>query len=515
MSAQDLSRVHRRYVRISNAFKSAWTYHQFLQGVRKVFTHLQAAEYPANFQNLYSELRVVSQNLSETTVETASSQLQQVEAELEPLATALLAADDEISPGQLRMFFQRVKSFDDSILAHLVKFYLYSREVGAWKRDRLDKADFLATKLAEEYHEGRNAFVLRDPTYLRETAEGFWTALGAQPPAADEIGALQEQIQGLGKEFAAADSIDDLHDRGLISSYRELKHRLGDVFFQPQVLQAILEANLALKNQIHRLYRREEQSIIAEYQQVFELERDAPVDMELGVELSEFRTAVDRFEEQLQGENVRLEELAQLRRKVRELVPKLQPPENVTDTGSFVQPPEVRELGVRGEAAPKVSASRSADADEYVREQYDAIVAALDDTNPAVDARKVALQPEIFGLGITPREVAAYRRIYGGAKCDRELEDFVLRAASMRSRIEHEVDEIKSILDDTSVTKKAPQYARAQATVRRADLYLRKFDHRMELAVLDGDADEARALQVLKMRMMRAYSGLWLMVYRN
>ncbi len=512
MSAEDLNRVHRQYVRISNAFKSAWTYHQFLQGVRKVFTHLQAAEYPANFQNLYTELRVVSQNLSETTVETASSQLEQVEGELEPLTAALLVADDEISPSQLRMFFQRVKSFDDSILAHLVKFYLFSRDGGAWSRDRLDKADFLATKLAEEYHDGRNAFVLRDPTYLRETAEGFWAALGARPLADSEVEILRGEIQALGKEFAVADSIDDLHDRGLITNYRELKHRLGDTYFQPQVLQAVLEANLALKNQIHQLYRREEQSIIAEYQQVFELERDAPVDMELGVELSEFRTAVDRFEEQLQGENVRLEELAQLRRKVRELVPKLQPPEKVQDTGSFVRPPEARALG---EASPSPSPSRPATGDEYIREHYEAIVAALDDTNSAVDARKVALQPEIFGLGITPREVAAYRRLYGGSECDRELEDFVLRAASMRSRIEHEVDEIKSILDDTAVTKTAPQYARAQATVRRADLYLKKFDHRLELAVLDGDVDEARALQVLKMRMMRAYSGLWLMVYRS
>ncbi len=515
MSAEDLNRVHRRYVWISNAFKSAWTYHQFLQGVRKVFTHLEPSEYPANFQQLYGELKEVSQNLSENTVAAASSQLEQIEGELTPLTDALLAADDEISPGQLRMFFQRVKSFDDGILAHLVKFYLYSRNNGAWDRDRLDKADFLATKLAEEYHDDRNAFLLRDRTYLRETAEGFWAALGSQQLSERKVENVEERIQALGKEFAAADSIDDLHDRGLVASYRELKHRLGDVFFQPQVLQAILEANLALKNQIHRLYRREEQSIIAEYQQVFELERDAPIDLELGAELSEFRTAVDRFEEQLQAENVRLEELAKLRQRVRELVPKLQPPTDVTDTGAFVPPREARAIRAGQAAGPEPEEIRPATDEEYTREHYKAIVAALDDTNPTLDARKVALQPDIFGLGIAPREIIAYRRIYSGAVCDRPLEEFVLRSAALRSRIEEEVEDIKSILDDTAVTRQAPQFANARATVRRADLCLREFDHRMEVAVLDADHDEARALQVLKMRMMRAFSGLWLMVYRT
>lgn len=63
MSAEDLNRVHRRYIRVSNAFKSAWTFHQFLQGVSKVFTHLGPTEYPADFQTLYGELKEVSKNL--------------------------------------------------------------------------------------------------------------------------------------------------------------------------------------------------------------------------------------------------------------------------------------------------------------------------------------------------------------------------------------------------------------------------------------------------------------------
>jgi len=84
-----------------------------------------------------------------------------------------------------------------------------------------------------------------------------------------------------------------------------------------------------------------------------------------------------------------------------------------------------------------------------------------------------------------------------------------------RSKIEAEVDEIKSILDDTAGKGESPLYAQAQQTARLGDLFLRRFEHRIEQAVLLGDIDDARALQMLKMRMMRGFSGLWLMINRS
>jgi hypothetical protein len=515
MPTEDLNRVHRRYIRVSSVFKSAWTFHQFIQGVRKLFAEVEPPELPVDFQILYSELKQVSGNLSETSVESASSQLDRVEEDLEPLTLALLSADEQLSAGQLRQFFKRVKSYDDAILTHLVKFYLISKTNGSWNPDRLDKADFLTTKLVEEYSEVQNAYVLKDPTFVREAMQSFWVFLGAEPIAAGELAVVQDELKGLDEEFQAASSVDDLYHRGLISSYRELKHRLGDAFFQPEVLRTILEVNLALKNQIRQLYHREEPSIIAEYQQIFELEREAAVDMALGEELTEFRTAVDRFENQIEGENVRLAELAELRQRVRDLVPKLQPTESEIDTDAVVPPPELRELVAETAHDTDAVATAMPDVEPYLRAQFDTIVKALDDTNSSTDARRISLQPEVFDLGIEPREIIAYRRLFSGSICDRELEEMVLRAAALRVRIEQEVEEIKGIIDDTSIGRKAPQYTRALDTVRLADAYLRKFDHQMEMAILDGDGDEARALQVLKMRMMRGFSGLWLMACRE
>ena len=505
MSAQDLNRVHRRYVVVSSTFKAAWTFHQFVQGLRKVFPALPASEYPADFQSIYGELKQVSENLSETSVDTAAVQLDQVEGRLMPVVMELVAVDQQISPGLLRQFFQRVKNFEDKYLTHLVKFYLHSKGEEDWQPDRLDKADFLSTRVAEEYNDSRGAFVLCDPTKLRELAEGFWAALSVRPIADIEAEAVCQEVAAIGRESRAIGSIDELHEKGLIARYRDLKHSLGDAFFQPRVWHSVLETNLVMKNHIQQLYRRDEQRIVAEYQQVFDLERDVPVDVQLGEELSDFRDAVERFEHQLQGENVRLTELAQLREKVRELVPKLQPDSEALET----IPLEEESLPIAAPAAEAESSEES-----IVEERFQAIVTALDDTNPTLDPKRVALQPEIFALGLGPREVVAYRRLFGGAACDRGLERFVLRAAALRAKIEHEADEIKSILDDTGAGE-APIYNDARQTARLGDLYLRRFEHRIEQAVLAGESAEARALQLLKMRMMRGYSGLWLMVHRR
>lgn len=517
--AQDLNRVHRRYIRVSNHFKSAWTFHQFLQGLQKVFADGNVRSYPADFQPIYNDLKAAAQTLTETTTEIVSRQLDSIEQRLQPICQGLLQADDEIAPSLLRQFFQRVKNYDENILGQLVKFYLFSQTSRLWNLQRLDKVDFLATKFAEEYHESRDVFVLRDHGALREALAAFRGALDGEPTAELEVETICNNLMAIKRDSLAVQSIDELHQTHLVQRFRDLKHALGNRFFEPKVLMTILEVNLQVKNQIHQLYRRDEQRIIAEYQQVFELERDVPVDVVLSSELAEFKVAVERFESQLQGENLKLQDLVELRKKVRDLLPKLKPDADTQPT-PLVKPRELREAAVAetaaaSGAAPRVSlVPESGELDQYVQEYFDRIVRALDDTNPTLDPKRVVLQPEIFGLNLGPREVVAYRRLYGGGTFDRGLETFILQAAGLRARIEHEVDEIKGILDDSAITREAPIYKVARVTCQKGDWLLRRFEHYIEVYLLEGDAKEARELQVLRMRLMRGYSGLWLMVHR-
>jgi len=322
-------------------------------------------------------------------------------------------------------------------------------------------------------------------------------------------------LEAMRREIAESASIDQLHDHQLVQRYRELKHGLGDRFFQPQVLAAIVETNLVLKNHVQKLYRRDEERIIAEYQQVFDLERETPVDVDLRGELADFREAVERFEQQLQGgENVRLHDVAALRERVRVLLPRLQPGE-VAAPEPTPPPPEVRELLADLAAAAGPPEAAAEPEEEYVAEQLSAVIAVLDDTNRSLDPRKAVLQPEVFALGIEAREVVAYRRLFGQGECDRQREKLILRGAAVRARIEEDVDRIRSILDDSSVSRDTPAFVAARKTVRYADLVLRRLEHLIEVAVLDADAAEARSLQRLKMKLRRSHAGLWLLVHKD
>jgi len=514
----DLQHVHQRYIALSNSFKSAWTFHQFLQGLQKAFAEEGPEPYSADFQATYDRLKEISQNLTEATAETAAEALEEIDTDLGRLQEILLAVDRQVSPALLRQFFQRVKSYDDNILTQLVKFYLYSHEAVEWTADRLDKADYLTTKLCEELQDGSELFAVRDHQHLRDMTRGFWTALGAPEVDEADIEAARAEIADVAARAAEIEAIDEVNEQDLVRGYRDLKHDLEGKFFEPRILQAIIETNLSVKNRIHELYRREEQRIVAEYQHVFELEREVPLDVQLSQELNEFRQAVERFEDQLQGSNLRLDELAALREKVRELIPKLKPREEESEGEPIVQPKEVREYleeaGV-AKSGPVTSSTLIVSEEEEISEQQQKIIAALDDTNPTMDPKRVTLETEVFELGLEPREVVAYRRLFGGVTCDRELEDFILRSAALRRRVEEEVEEIRGILDESAVTREAPIYTKARRTTRLGDLYLKRFEHRIEQSVLEGDGGEAKSLQLLKMRLMRSYAGLWLMVHKS
>ena len=79
--------------------------------------------------------------------------------------------------------------------------------------------------------------------------------------------------------------LDELNERRIVPRYRELKHRLDRYLFHPKILVELLETNLAFKNVIRQLYSVEERRITAEYQRVFDLEREVVVDADLEDEL--------------------------------------------------------------------------------------------------------------------------------------------------------------------------------------------------------------------------------------
>jgi hypothetical protein len=514
-TVQELSALHRRYADTSHRFRAGWTFHQFLQSLGKTLLQRVEDPYSTEFQNLYSGLKEVSQNLNASETEKIRHRLEAIDRRLAELIEALDQEDTKVTPDLLRQFFRRVKNYDEKILSQLVKFYLYSHRDGAWPADRLDKVDFLLARLSEEVDDRTGELVLRGHNRLNEIFQGLWNQLGESPPGDQAIEERRADIDAVRHEMHEVDSLDRLNESGLIRRYRDLKHGLGNLYFHPELLLAIQETNLVFKSRIQKLYRQEEQRIIAEYQRVFELEREVPFDTDLDRELSEFREEIERFEKQLQREEFRLGDIALIRQKVKQLLPRLTA--GRTSTG---ERPAVARAGLdSGETAPHKPAAAAAfpllAQEELLGEHFLRLVDTLRDVNPPdLAPERVVLKPEVFALRLEAREVEAYRRVFGREDCDRELEQFLLESAALRMRINEEAQEIASLLDETSITGDSIIFVRARRTCRAADAFLWRFNHVLHDLMMGASIGDCRQVQLLRMRLMRDYAGLWLLAFK-
>jgi hypothetical protein len=506
-TVQELSVLHRRYADISHRFRAAWTFHQFLQSLGKSVLG-RVPDHAADFQELYADLKEISQSLNASETERLRVRLDQLDRRLGELIWTLEEEDSRVDPHALRQFFRRIKSYDEKILTQLIKFYVYAQHGDAWQPARIDKVDFLLTRLSED--DGADPALgpnLRDARRLSEVYQALWALLGADAPGPGVVAEHRGAIEQVRFEVSGIESLDRLNESGLVTRYREIKHGLGNLFFEPELALAIQEANLAVKARIQKLYGQEERRIVAEYQRVFELEREVPVDGDLDGELAEFRLEIERFERQLQSDEFKLQDLAQIRQRVRSLMPRLA-------EARTVAPPAPR-LSDTGEMRVSAAAEAPlAEREDVLGDHFRTLVAALREANPDLRPESAVLTPGLFPYRLEPREVIAFRRLYGGDGADRELEQFLLEAAALRIKVNEEAQEIAGILDETSVTGEAAVFGRARLTARTADAYLWRFQHVLDDILLNGDPAEARLLQLLRMRLMRDYSGLWLLAYR-
>jgi hypothetical protein len=518
-TVQELSALHRRYADVSHRFRAGWTFHQFLQSINKSLLQRMEDPYSTDFQDLYAGLKEISQSLHASESDRIRNRLEGIERRLADLMEALDAEDSRVTPDLLRQFFRRVRSYDEKILTQLVKFYLYVQRGDGWDPDRLDKVDFLLARLSEEEDDRGGEPRLGDYRHLSEIFQGLWAQIDVPHPGGEAIRERRVAIDGIRAEAARIEGLEDLNANGLIRRYRDLKHGLGSLYFEPELLLAIQDTNLSLKNRIHRLYGQEEQRIVAEYQRVFELEREVPFDRELDQELGEFREAIERFERQLQREEFKLEDIAQIRQRVRELLPRLtagNPEAAEKVTGAVrITPPEF--LGTAEQvlsATADPSKITLGDKEDILGDAFRRLVKALHDTSQEQQPEKTVLLPEIFPLRLEPREVVAFRRLFGKREQDLRLEQFLLEAAALRMLVNEEAQEIMGIMDETSITGDSPIYLRARKTARLADEYLWRFSHMMNGILLSGDGAEARTVEILRMRFMRDYSGLWLLAFK-
>jgi hypothetical protein len=500
-SVQELTHQHKRYIDLSDRFRAAWAFHQFITSLSKILLDGSEPKYPVDFQEVYSSLKELSSQLTPTQAEAIRGRLDRIEGQLASLVKVLVAEDSKVSPSLLRQFFSRVKSTNGRVLAQLAKFYVYAFQAEGWTTDRMDKMDFILSRVAADAGGVATSDIGADRQTPGEVIQGLWGLLGLEARL-EEVVAARRAIEEVRDAILAAPSLDELTQQQWVMRYRELKHKLGLLFFHPEVIEQILTTNQRLKETIRRLYQIEESRILSDFQRVLDLERQGPADYELGLEISSFKSEIDRFEHQLQREELSLVDLSSLRERTRSLLQRLD--------------------GRRSQGAERLAAAEVSAAPMEVRAEswgsgiltsYQLrLVEALDGTLPEESPFTVVLQPEIFPFRLEPREIVAYRRIGRQEGADLACETFLLEAAALRFCLNEQAGEIRSLMDETATTGQAPIFSQGLAASRLGDAFLRRFEHYQDQAVSDGDLAEAQALQWLRMRLMRDHAGHWLLV---
>jgi len=514
MSVAEIGLLHGRYVRLTDRFKAIWTHHQFVSGVYKTFLQ-KSVPYNVEFQKIYERIKSVMPLINATQAVEAGAALAQSEQAVERATTSLLRADDQISASHLRRFFEKLKRQDESIVHFLIKFYLYA---GAVDGDRRDKVDFLFTRIGEDYVAERGEYWSRDSLEFREKVIALVAAMRLPEAAQEEVVRAIRQIRTMREEIQNAERIEELTERSLLKNSRNFKHTLGDLYFQPDVLLAIVELNVSTKNKYLRLYHEDEQRILDDSQKLMEhgaaIERNfGDTNSELIEEIARFRDFKEQFDVSRASSNVKHDVITQLKRSMTNILSQL-------DRG-LTTDAEVEELPPAFfDHAQQVENITSRFGSEPVLHPYLLRIAgAIDIADPGVAVEEVVEFPNVRELRLEAWEIAAYQKLFERRQAESdedndELWTLYLRAAALRIKVDDEATMVAAAVG--AGTAPEPELmGKAKQSLDCAKELDEHFSDLLREAVYYSNPKILHQLYRSRFRLLRGFSGLWLIYDRG
>ncbi|MDQ6801715.1 MAG: hypothetical protein M3041_12845 [Acidobacteriota bacterium] len=503
-----------RYVRLSDRFKSIWTYHQFASGVFKSLVQ-SPLPYHIDFQSTYDRIRAANANLHASQNQEAASALGLCELGLDRITTQLVRADDQVSASSLRRFFEKLKRQDEGIIQYLIKFYLYADAV---EGDRRDKVDFLFTRIGEEFSAERDVFASRSSLEFREQIIGLVALLRIPEAPQEEVVRLMRAIRGIRDDIQSADAFEELTERNLLKNARLFKHRLGHLYFQPDILMSIVELNVTTKNKFLRLYAEEEERIVDDAQKLIEhgpaIERNfGYTNPELVEEISRFREFKQRFDVSRSASNVKHDVITHLKQSMTNILTQL-------DRGLGGDDTEGSDLPFSFfSEAERVENITSRFADPLLHPFLMQIAEAIDVADPSVMPEEVAEFPNIKELRLEPWEIAGYQKLFERRAPETEEDNeelwiLYMRAAALRLKVDVEATMLAASIG-AGVLPEPELLAAAKSSLDCGKELDEQFNGFLHEAVYYSNPKILHQLYRSRFRLLRGFSGLWLIYDRG
>lgn len=514
MNVTEAGALQSRYTRVSDRFKAAWTAHQFISGAYAQFLSTPVP-YELDFGRLFQEIKAVGRMLNGTYPNEAGTALDRVEEQLGEMTGQILAAEGRISPSLLRRFFDRLKRPDDSIVESLIRFYFYADAV---EGDHRDKVDLLFTRLGEDFQEPRGEFLVRETLPLREQILELVALLRVAIAPREEVVQLIRAIRSIREDIESAARFDDLTERNLLKHARTFKHRVGDLYFDPDVLLAIIELNVAAKNRFLRLYGGEEQRLVEDADKL--IEHGSAIARNFGgtnpalvEEIQRFRLLREQFDSSRAQSNVKHEVVTRLKASMNNIMAQLDrglDPEIETDElppAFFDDAKQIDSMTARfGRGEPLL---------EYVLR----IDAAIEAADPALSPDELVQLPGARELRLEWWEAAAYQKLVDRMPADSEEDTeelwlLYIRAAALRIKVDEEATILATAIA-AGVKPDADLLARAKKSLDLAKGLDEQFGDLLQEAVYYVNRRILHQLYRSRFRLLRGFSGLWLIYDRQ
>jgi len=510
MSVAEIGVLHGRYVRLTDRFKSVWTYHQFASAVFKNFLSAPLP-YTVDFQSTYDRIKAVSTMLNMAQARDAAANIDLCDLALERASAPLLRVDDQITTSILRRFFEKLKKQDETIVQNLIKFYLYA---DATEGDRRDKLDFLFTRIGEDFMVERGEYWSRESLEFRERIIALVSLMRGTETPQEEVVRLIKAIRALRDQIQAAEHFEELTDRNLLKNARQFKHRLGDFYFQPDILLAIVELNVATKNKFLRLYHEDEKRIVEDSQKLLEhgaaIERNfGDTNPELLQEIARFRSAKEQFDRSRASSNVKHDTITHLKQSMTNILSQLDRGLGFDEVDTTADLPPA--FFTEAEQADRITGRFGND---LLQPYLMRIAGVADAIDPLLMPEEAVQMPAPRELRLEPWEIAAYQKVFDrrpseGEDDSEELWMLFVRAAALRMKIDEEATMLAASRA-AGVTAESDLLTKAKGSLDCAKELDEDFNTLLHEAVYYSNARILHQLYRSRFRLLRGFSGLWL-----
>ncbi|HKC26006.1 MAG TPA: hypothetical protein VKF32_14765 [Thermoanaerobaculia bacterium] len=529
---QEAPNLNQAYTRLSEKFKTLWTFHQFLQGLHKTFLG-SAPAYTIDFQGLYEEIKGLAVAMAFQPAAVAET-IQRVDGQLDGIHRTLADDDGAVPPSFVRRFLEKVKTEEEKLLVSLLRFYFASKTL---QHDAVDKVDFLVTLVGARRSLDDGHYIVRFPVELQKLFGGLIALAPRSEPPRELVTGLVEGFGRMKRQIEGCANFEDLVESKVLDNLRRLKHNMGSAFYTVEALSAMLEANLAAKNKFSSLYEAEERRILDSSRRLQraekELESGGWQRDDLAGEFRKLHELKTDIEAKSRERGVRRQEVRRLSQSIETLLARLDLPgepaagsaadasvglaTRPADSASYTPSPPTntsRGLGAhppRETGKPRLREGATApEKDPLTADVASKVLSSVDPDGPSgTGARGFAR------FRLEPWEVSAARRILSGAvsgDSDRARDLLFFESALVRIRIDEEAQQLRG--NDAPAGANgaiASRLASAGLCLTRAQDLDRRFRGEMESVAREASPDRMKEVNRSRFRLLRSFAGLWLL----